>query len=64
MVLAVKDPAAPDRYYVLGAPQFKIRDRSARACAAHFAGQNFIIGRVILKSPFHADFLIDIVPID
>ena len=61
-VLAVRDPASSGRFYVLGAPQFKIRDRSARACAPHFSGQLFIVGRVILKTPFNSDFLIDIEP--
>jgi hypothetical protein len=63
VIIAVEDPEAPGRYYVLGHPQYKIRDRSVRACKGLFIGWPCLIGKVLLKEAdprLPGNYLVDI----
>ena len=63
IVIAVPDHARPAYYHVLNHPQFKVRNSSLVSIQPLFPGLLFVLGRVLMKTPFQGAFLLDLEPV-
>ena len=63
IVIAVPDQSRPAYYHVLNHPNFKVRNSSLVSIQPLFPGLPFVLGRVLMKTPFQGAFLLDLEPL-